>query len=92
MTNLTPRSVSISQFAWLGTQQGYVAEMSDLGGEFSSIYDDANSEGLTLVSRDGRQAIVFKVSHTEVRDGDLLWWDLRPVKGAVTFRVRVFND
>jgi hypothetical protein len=53
--------------------------------------------GLTLISRYQNTAdIVFVVEHEEHRDGDILYWDLKPallaLRSKVPFAVRVFND
>jgi len=99
---LTPKPTRAELFTWHGDTKTFVAEASSLGARagtspFGRVYADACDEGLTLVSRySGRQDIVFVVSHTEVSDGDLLWWDLVPadrgIAHRVNFKLRVFND
>lgn len=93
---LRPVQVSSRQFSWFNDKRMYVAEISDLGGRFGRVYDDACDVGLTVVSQyDERDEIVFVVDHTEVKDGDTLWWDLKPAKPSdknCGFTLRVFND
>jgi hypothetical protein len=99
---LRPAPVSTARFTRTDLRE-YVAEASDLGrNPFGRVYDDACDIGLTLVhERTGRQLVLYV--HDEHRDaeGELQWWELRPVPrrdqpgmlpGAEDTRVRVYND
>lgn len=96
---LHPLPVQSGQFTWIAGSREFVAELSDLGGKFGRVYDDAIDEGLILVSsrHPGKPDIVFVINH-EQRDaeGDVQYWDLVPAslaqRRAVPFTVRVFND
>jgi len=96
---LRPLPVKSSQFTWIREERRFVAEISDLGGQFGRVYDDACDEGLTLVSSQdsGRQDVVFAIDREECdAEGDVLYWDLVPaslaLRSRVPFTVRVFND
>lgn len=90
---LHPNPVTADKLLWIPEDRRFVAEMSDIGG-FGLVYDDACDEGLTLVSRrPGYREIVFAVEHEERREGDTLYWDLKPADGKTCgFTVRIFND
>lgn len=95
MTVLTPTRVSTSQFTWMPETNSFVAEASDLGKSFrfGRVWDDSCDEGLTLTSsKYPGQELVFYVNHTEVHDGDVLYWELKAVNPRVSFKVKVFND
>lgn len=93
MRLLHPAPVGSDRFVWYAPGRVFTGEMSELRG-FGRVWDDSCDEGLTLVSsRRPGEAVVFVVSHTEVRDGDLLYWDLKPADGRDRgFTVRVYND
>jgi hypothetical protein len=106
MTILKPAPVSSRQFSWhgprrFGDEGEYVGEISSTNG-FGRVYDDAADEGLTLVSARTGQEVVFVVDHTERdRDGDVLFWLLRPAvrharpqNHAAIYRttIRLYND
>ncbi len=68
-------------FTYMSETGRLVAEDSDL----TDMWDHLH--GLTV---DG---VEWVISHREVRDGDLCWWDLipkTPVDGAN--KMRIFND
>jgi len=92
--------LSSALFTWSRTDNLLVAEMSTLQGNgligFARVYDDACDQGMTIRSaRTGRE-VPFAVTHTEIRDGDTLYWDLEPVDaaGRVVYdcKARIFND
>lgn len=87
--------VHVSQLFWHPETRTFCADISDIGGRFGRVWDDACDEGFTLVSRySGKDQIVFAVDHTEVREGDVMYWDLKPAKTGLTvpFNVRIYND
>lgn len=91
---LKPSPVSTTRFTYVPAQNMLVAEMSDLPG-FGQVYDDACDEGMTLISHRTGVEIVFAVEHVERdRDGDIAYWDLRPVRSKewAAGTVRIFND
>jgi hypothetical protein len=68
-------------FTYMPDMGMLVAEDSDLAGKWDHLH------GLTV---DG---IEWVISHREVREGDLCWWDLipaTPVDGAS--KMRIYND
>ncbi len=91
-----PPAVSTAKFTY--TDNVFIGEVSELGMDptrpvFGPVYDDACDEGLTLISHVTGAEVVFVVTHTEYRDGDLLWWDLRAVtKGHKHLTIKLFND
>jgi hypothetical protein len=91
---LSPTPVSARQFTWIKNK--FVAEISDLGPSFrfGRVWDDSCDEGLTLYSQyAGHEPVVFVVSNTEVRDGELLAWHLEPAdKRLCPFTITIFND
>ena len=96
---LNPLPVQSGRFTWIADSREFVAELSDLGGSFGRVYDDACDEGLTLVSsrHPGKPGIVFVINHEQRdADNDVLYWDLVPaslaLRSTVPFTVRVFND
>lgn len=94
MSILKPSPVSTERFTFVKAENLLVAEMSDLPG-FGQVYDDACDEGMTLVSHRTGREVVYGVEHVERdREGDLMFWDLRPAKRADAGlpTVRIFND
>ena len=103
MTNLlnTPE-FPIIKFHWMPEHRLFVAEASDLGPVtsqmFGQVYKDACDEGLTVISRfTDTQPVRMVVTHTEIRDGDLLYWDLSPASQTGPMRnppwsLRIYND
>src|SRR5215472_14260039 len=104
MTNLlnTPE-FPIVKFLWLPKERLFVAESSELGfppgiPTFGQVYKDACDEGLTVISRfTDTQPVRMVVTHTEIRDGDLLYWDLAPASQTGPMRnppcsLRIYND
>ena len=92
---LHPRVVNVTMFTWVPESRMYVAEISDFGKsfDFDRVYDDACDAGLTLVDRYGLKEIVFCIEDMAVREGDILYWDLKAVKPSkVNFTLRIFND
>lgn len=105
MAVLTPTRYSTRRFTAINGM--LVAEASDLDrpSPFGRVYDDACDEGLTLVSHVTGREMVFAVDHIERdREGDLMYWDLKPVRELVLrhsgprsadlarMTVRVYND
>lgn len=90
---LSPTRVSTDRFTFVASQSLFVSEASDLP-PLGRVYDDACDEGLTLVSAKTGREIVFAVNHVERdREGDVLYWDLKPVPGeSQVWTVRIFND
>ena len=91
---LKPSRVSTDRLTFCREEWLLVAEMSDLPG-FGRVWDDACDEGLTLVSHRTGREVVYAVNHIERDDeGDLLYWDLRPVdhRDNSLPTLRVFND
>jgi hypothetical protein len=98
MTILKPAPhVSAESLMWHRETAEFIGEISDIGGRFGRVYNDACDDGLTLVSRyDGRE-ITFVVEHEERdRDGEVQWWVLKPADLALRLRtpftVKIFND
>jgi hypothetical protein len=92
MAMLRPNPVNSTRFTWHAATRTYSIEMSDLGG-FGRVFDDACDEGITLVERFGLGEVVCVVEHHATREGDVLYWVLKPLnyKGA-PFTIKVFND
>lgn len=90
---LRPPTTPTSQLFWDAPDRQYVGDISSTHG-FGQVYDDACDEGMTLVNmRTGRE-VVFVVDRTEVRDGDIVSWTLRPLRGVCLAgcSVLLFND
>lgn len=93
-STLLPTLVSTKKFLWFADKRKFVADISDLGiAGFGRVWPDSCDEGLTLVSHwTGKQSTCV-VTHEEIRDGDLLYWELAPVdSSAGDFTVTIFND
>ena len=91
---LTPNPVSTSLFRWKPNGDGF-AEASDLPdrGRFTRVYPDAADVGLTLVSHVTNKQVVCVVTNERYdREGDLMYWELKPVGGERDFTVTIFND
>jgi hypothetical protein len=91
---LRPTPLPTERFTYVPAQNMFVAEASDLP-RLGQVYDDACDEGLTLISQRTGREIVFAVNGVERdRDGDVQYWDLRPVRPAewAAGTVRIFND
>jgi hypothetical protein len=70
----------------------FVAEASSLP-PLGRVYDDACDEGLTLLSeRYPGDEVVFVVTSSQEREGDILYWDLSAVNRSTGFSVRIYND
>jgi hypothetical protein len=88
-------TVNTNRMTWVPKERLFVVESSDIG-PMTRVYDDACDVGLTLQSQRGFAPIVFVVEHEERRDGEVLYWDLKPanlsMRLKVRFGVRVYND
>lgn len=95
MTLLHPRPTSTETLAYDREANLLVGEASTLGlrsgEEFDRVWNDSCDVGLTLVSHRTGQEVVFAVDHEEIRDGDILYWDLKPVDHVLA-TLRIFND
>lgn len=93
MAILSPPSVNTRELTWIKDESMFVAEDSSLP-SFGRVWDDACDVGLTLVSHMTGKALVCAVEHYEVKDGDLVWWDLQPIDPRFhnSFVLRVYND
>lgn len=94
---LKPSPLSSRHFHYIPAKNMLVAEMSDFGRsfDFGRVYDDACDIGLTIRSERTGREIVFAVEHIERdREGDLLYWTLRPVNRNewAAGTVRIYND
>jgi hypothetical protein len=96
MTLLRPVPVPSSQFAWIPESNKFVAEISDIGGQFGRVWDDAADEGLTLVSSKfpGKEIVFVVWDEERDADGDITQWKLHPANllEKVPFTVTIFND
>lgn len=98
MTVLTPTPVSTERFRYDAANRLFTVEASDIGLghglEFERVFDDACDVGLSLISAKTGQVIACAIEHEELREGDTLYWDLRPAerKDRDLFTVRIFND
>lgn len=94
MTLLKPLPIRSDRFT--NTEDMLVIERSDLGRDFERVWDDACDVGLTVVSAMNGRETVYAVEHEERHDGDILYWDLRPVARVNPLlpapAVRVYND
>jgi hypothetical protein len=93
---LRPTPLPTERFTYVPAQNMFVAEASDLPA-LERVYDDACDEGLTLISQRTGREVVFGVEGVERDrdgDGDVQYWDLRPVCPAewAAGTVRIFND
>lgn len=91
---LKPSPVSTEAFTYSAEDNLLTAEISTLGVPFGRVFDDACDEGVTLVSHRTGRKVVYSVVGEERADGDLLYWDLRPVAATTPGlpNVRIFND
>ncbi len=94
-------NVSTSRFSYSRDDRTFVAEMSDFGrlNVFHQIYPDSCDEGLTLISAKTGAEVDYIVTHTEVDDGDTLFWLLEPTKQSCRWvpaarqtKIKIFND
>jgi hypothetical protein len=94
MALLKPTYVGTQALCWVPAESLFVAEDSSLPRP-SRVWDDACDVGYTLVSHLTKRPLVVALEHEE-RDpeGELLWWDFRPIDHDYhdRFAVRVFND
>ena len=90
---LTPRPTPMTALTWSREAAMLVGEASTIG-PFERVYDDACDVGFTLISEDTYEQIVLAIDHEERdADGDVVYWNLVPVKPAsATVRVRIYND
>lgn len=87
-----PCPVSTRQFTWLADQRTYVGEISSTYG-LGRVYDDACDEGLTLVSAKTGREVVFVVTETGVREGEIFDWTLRPAYDKyLDVTIKLLND
>jgi hypothetical protein len=98
MTMLRLSPVPTSRLTWHAASRSYVAEISDLGGRFHRLYDDACDEGLALQGRSGEATFHVAETHTDA-EGDVTHWTLRPTPETLrrlpflaAVRVLVYND
>jgi hypothetical protein len=100
MTMICQTEFPSTMFMWHNKDRVLSADVSELTcgngfrNPFTRIYNDACDEGFAIRSNYTNTLVVFAVSHVEVREGDILWWDLKPVKlgDNKLVTVRVFND
>lgn len=91
---LRPAPVPTAQFNYVAAERKFVGEISSTHG-FGRVYDDACDEGLTLVSRTGREVVFVVDSVERESDGTVTKWTLRPADRAgatADLRVVLFND
>ena len=75
------------------------AEASDLRLRFDQIYPDSCDQGITLVSHVTGSTSKWAVTHVEIRNEDLEYWELQPTAESVRntpalsgFKMRILND
>jgi hypothetical protein len=92
VSTLRPKPISATRFVWFADAREYCIDMSQLGG-FGQVYDDACDEGLTLIERHGLREVVCVVEETDVHDGEVKGWRLKPVRGykGPPFTILVIN-
>lgn len=95
MSILRPCPVSTESLTMCGRSM-MTGEISTLGigVTFEQVWDDACDEGLTLISHRTGTEVVYAVDHIESREGDILYWDLRPadLRDHALPTLRLFND
>ncbi len=93
MTVLKPRPISTRQLSYDPATNEWVGEISSTRG-FGQVYDDACDEGLTLVSAKTGREVVFVVSQTHIREGEITHWTLIPAGEDAwgAGRITLFND
>lgn len=94
------RIIPLNLFHYDQAERKLSADISDLGpNPFWQVYTDAIDLGITILSHHTGTQATFAVEHVETRDGDLLYWDLRPVASTLRYaptladlRIRIYND
>jgi hypothetical protein len=93
-TTTQPAPVSYRQLTWTSADRSFTGEISALNG-FGRVWADSCDEGFTIIGQTGRP-MVFAVSDVKYdAEGDLLYWDLRPITAqdrAIVSGARIFND
>jgi hypothetical protein len=85
-TTGTPTRLQANDFSWYAPDRMFTAEASGLGLRAGQVL-------ITLVSRyEGVGDIVFKLAHTETREGDVMWWDYAAEGDDPGFTIRIWND
>lgn len=89
--------IPLSRFHYNQADLELVADISDLGpNAFHQVYPDAIDLGVTIHSHHTGTQATFVVYHVEVREGDVLYWDLKPTGSArlinPELRIRIYND
>lgn len=94
------RIIPLSLFHYNQADRELVADISDLGpNPFWQVYCDAIDQGITILSHHTGTQATFVVYHVEVREGDVLYWDLKPIATTLKYapsvadlRIRIYND
>ena len=78
--------VSSLKFRWLSNYKRFMADISDLGPDFSfdRVYNDAYDVGFVMVSHKTGAEVKFVITtHCTDREGDITHWELVPVSEAI---------
>lgn len=77
--NLDSYAIPSSKFTF--RENTFVAEASDMGPTFTTrcIYDDACDEGIAIRSERTNIVVIYYLSHTDVKDGDIRYWEFKPI-------------
>jgi hypothetical protein len=87
--------ISTKRLTWHAADKTLCCEASELTCGPTRAWDDSCDVGFTVVSSRTGLEIQTVLSHTERRDGDVLWEDFTPIdksQRALLSRLRIFND
>lgn len=87
--------ISSKHFSYHAKTREMTTFASDLPnrGRFERIYPDACDVGLRIRSEKTGRSVTFAVYRQEIRDGDLCYWELRPIgPNAPNVKMRIWND
>lgn len=96
--HVTP--ISSRRFTHNSKKKRLVAGISDIGGKFERLFDDACDIGLALYN-EGTRSISYWHTAEELKDreGEVVGWTLRPTHetqrkypATVGYELRIFND
>lgn len=99
--DMTLNALPLSRFHWHKESNTLSAEDSDLRSSsfdgthpwMQRVYTDACDIGICIYSELTERFVRFTLSKEEVRDGDLLWWEFKPLDDAgLVEKVIIWND